>query len=125
MPQQQQQMPQQQQMSQQQQMPQQQNNTNGDSISGYFNKEMGGSFSDNYSFLEGDSKIEHSFTFLESKNNTSSNENNQQSQLQPQMSNDSSNQNNMSKGNLMDKAYEQMMLKRGSDMPQGHGGVRV
>ena len=126
--QQQQQMPQQQQQmppQQQQQMPpqQQQQNSNNDSISGYFNKEMGGSFSDNYSFIEGNQTIEHSYSFLGNNVNQQSN---QQSNQQPQFQNPNMNtEQKSSKGALMDKAYEQMMQQRGADMPQGIGQMRV
>jgi hypothetical protein len=131
----QQQQPQQQPQQQQQQQPQQQQNPNGnsnDEISGYFSKEMSSTFSDDYSFLEGNTQIEHSYTFLDSKdskdnnnnNNTSVNTNMQQSQLQPQISNDN-NSGNSNKSGLMDKAYEQMMKDRGSDMPHSNIGLRV
>ena len=92
---------------------------------------MSSTFSDDYSFLEGTNHIEHSYTFLDNKdnkdnsNNSQGNTNLQQSQLQPQISNNNNMETNISKGGLMDKAYDQMMKDRGSDTPNSNIGMRV
>ena len=124
----QQQIPQQQQMQQQQQMPQQQQqqmqqqqlgqqplpDTN-NGISGFFNKEMGNSLSDSYSFINSDKSLEHSFAFIEQKN-----------EEKLQQENTSNNDfNKKSKGAMMNDAYEQLMAQRGSDLPQNVSQMRV
>ena len=100
---------------------QQQKTSNNDDIAGYFNKEMGGSFSDNYSFLEGNQTIEHSYSFL---NGNTQQQQSQQSQQQSQFTNPNMEQKS-SKGALMDKAYDQMMQQRGSEMQKSLGQMRI
>jgi hypothetical protein len=81
---------------------------------------MGGSFSDNYSFLEGNQTIEHSYSFL-GGNTQQSNKQEQQQFQNPNMDMEQQS----SKGALMDKAYEQMMQQRGSEMQKSIGQMRV
>jgi hypothetical protein len=119
---------QQQQQQQQQQLPpstqpstEQPKTSSDDDIAGYFNKEMGGSFSDNYSFLEGNQTIEHSYSFIGDK----SPQDNKQQQQQQSISQNPNAEQKSSKGALMDKAYEQMMQQRGSEMQKSLGQMRV
>lgn len=122
----QQQMPQQQIPQQQmpeQQMPQQQNKEQGtqdtSGIGGFFKCEMGGSFSDSYSYIEGNKQIEHSYSFINPQDNSNTQEN-----IQPQLS-DTNFETKQSKGALMDKAYENMMKQRAGDMPKPMSQMRI
>jgi hypothetical protein len=82
---------------------------------------MGGSFSDNYSFLEGNQTIEHSYSFL----NGNTPQGNEQQPQQPQQSQNPNMEQKSSKGALMDKAYEQMMQQRGSETQKSLGQMRI
>lgn len=86
-----------------------------DEISGFFNKEMGNSLSDSYSFINSDKSLEHSFAFIEQKNEEKLQQENTSNQ----------NFNKKSKGTMMNDAYEQLMAQRGSDLPQNVSQMRV
>ena len=111
-------MPQQQMPQQQMPQQQQQNNTKDTSgIDGFFSNEMGGSFSDMYSFIDGNKTIENSYEFINGGGSKEDNNNQQPIQF--------SQENKTNKSNLMDKAYEDMMKQRGSEMTQSMGQMRV
>jgi hypothetical protein len=111
----QQQMPQQQMPQQPSQPGQQPSPEKNDDISGFFNKEMGNSLSDSYSFINSDKSLEHSFAFIEQKN---------EDKLQ-QEDTGKNDFNKKSKGTMMNDAYEQLMAQRGSDLPQNVSQMRV
>ena len=108
-----------QQTQQQTKMGQIENQTGDPSISGFHSTEMGSSFSDNYSFINDNKHIEHSYTFIGDNNTTN------EEKLLPSNTNIISQQENQNKSDLMDKAYEDMIKQRGNDMPQAISGMRV
>ena len=102
------------------QQQQQQQNSNLDkddsSILAYHRNEMSAGFSDNYSFIEEDSKesngFTHNYTFLED-NKQQQQQSNQPQNIQMEIPQLSSNKQN--KGNMLDKAYEELMNSRNKD----------
>lgn len=97
--------------------------TGDNSISAFQQNELGGNYSDSYSFIGGDgnnSALNHSFSFLGSENKI------------PEFTKSGGDINNMSnnsgsnqKQNAMDKAYEQLISQRNSEVPQPIGQVRM
>ena len=90
-------------------------------ISGFFNKEMGNSLSDSYSFINSNESIPHSYSFLGNEPNNNQNNNQNQNNQEPTPLVTS----NSSKSGMMDKAYDQLLQDRNSDIGQNISQMRV
>ena len=117
--------PQPQQLPQLEQPQQPAKESNNDDISGYHMTEMGSSFSDNYSFINDDKQIEHSYSFINENNSTEKKSDNNEQQTLPSNMPKINEQENNNKSALIDKAYEEMMKQRGSEMKQSIGEMRM
>ena len=89
-------------------------------IMAYHKNEMSSDFSDSYSFIEEDSKesngFTHNYTFLEDeKKDNQPTTNNIQSPPNIQMAIPQMSNNKSSKGDMLDKAYEDLMNSRNKD----------
>ena len=99
-----------------QQLPEQSND-----ISGFFNKEMGNSLSDSYSFINSNESIPHSYSFLGDEPNKNTNDNQNQTNQEPTPLVTS----NSSKSGMMDKAYDQLLQERNGDVGQNISQMRI
>lgn len=103
------------------QITQQPSGQSNDNISGFFNKEMGNSLSDSYSFINSNESIPHSFSFLGNDPNNNQNNNRNQNNQEPTPLVTS----NSSKSGMMDKAYDQLLQDRNSEVGQNISQMRV
>ena len=85
-------------------------------ISGFFNKEMGNSMSDSYSFINSEESIPHSYSFLGNEPNNKNKNNQEPTPLVTS---------NSSKSGMMNKAYDQLLQDRNGDIGQNISQMRV
>ena len=96
--------------------------TGSDSISAYHSTELGAGFSDNYSFInDKDAVMQHNYSFLEG------NSVNQPSftRAGEMNANDMSSNKKSEKGKFLDKAYEELMNQRNSEMANSITNMRI
>ncbi len=89
------------------------NDTNGGDPSAWHKNEMGASYSDNYSFIDGDSSIGHSFSFLDNHapNNISIDSNLNDNNISGKMSSNSDYKDKLSQD------VEKLMAARDNEIP--------
>ena len=96
--------------------------TGSDSISAYHSTELGAGFSDNYSFInDKDAVMQHNYSFLDG------NSVNQPSftRAGEMNANDMSSNKKSEKGKVLDKAYEELMNQRNAEMANSITNMRV
>lgn len=96
--------------------------TGSDSISAYHSTELGAGFSDNYSFInDKDAVMQHNYSFLDG------NSVNQPSftRAGEMNANDMSSNKKSEKGKVLDKAYEELMNQRNAEMANSIANMRI
>ena len=119
-------MPQQQQQMLQQQTSMNQNKsgpTDLSDIDGFHRGEMSSNYSDGYSFIDENSQIPHNYTFIDDTASSKIPQSSSQSDNQGQ--NQGGTGGGSQKGQLMDQAYEQMMMERSKNTPQSASSMRM